>query len=76
MLDDLRNSAASSSFQPEEEPTPSPSERPGSGPRKASTFLGMTASQRFVVALLVLMMTCVLGTFLLLVTEKIALPFF
>lgn len=75
MLDDLRNSAASSSFQPEEEPTPSPSERARRRARKTSTFLGMTASQRFVVALMVLMMTCVLGAFLLLVTEKIALPF-
>jgi len=45
---------------------PAPKERP---------FLGMTPVQRFVIAVLLLMMTCILSTFFLLVTERIAPPF-
>jgi len=39
--------------------------------QRRANFLGMTAPQRFVIALMLLMMTCILGTFCLLVTEKI-----
>ena len=39
--------------------------------QRRTNFLGMTAPQRFVVALMLLMMTCSLGTFCLLVTGKI-----
>lgn len=39
--------------------------------QRRTNFLGMTAPQRFVIALMLLMMTCILGTFCLLVTEKI-----
>jgi hypothetical protein len=34
-------------------------------------FLGMTPVQRFVIAVMVLMITCIIGTFYLLVTEKV-----
>lgn len=37
-------------------------------------FLGMTAAQRFVIALLFLMMVCILGTMFLLVTGSLYLP--
>jgi hypothetical protein len=39
--------------------------------QRRTNFLGMTAPQRFVIAVILLMMTCILGTFCLLVTEKI-----
>ncbi len=39
-------------------------------------FLGMTAAQRFVIALLLLVMSCVLAGFCLVLTEKVSLPFF
>jgi hypothetical protein len=39
-------------------------------------FLGMTPVQRFIVAILLLLMTIILGTLFLLVTSKIAPPFF
>lgn len=39
-------------------------------------FLGMTAMQRFIIAVMLLMMTCILSTFCLLVTERVYLPFF
>ena len=37
-------------------------------------FLGMTAPQRFIIAVMLLMMACILSTFCLLVTEKIVPP--
>jgi len=42
--------------------------------RKRGNFLGMTAMQRFIIAVMLLMMTCLLGTFCLLVTQKIVPP--
>lgn len=38
-------------------------------------FLGMTSVQRFIVAVLLLMMTIIIGTLFLLVTSKIVPPF-
>jgi hypothetical protein len=38
---------------------------------RRAQLLGMSAPQRFVIAFMLLMMTCILGTFCLLVTEKI-----
>ncbi len=67
MLDDLRNLAS----QPaEEEPEP---ERKHENRRKSpeSNFLGMTAAQRFVVALLLFLMVLILGTLFLVVTDKV-----
>lgn len=69
MLDNLRNEA---SFKEEETPlegTPKKNEKP------SRPFLGMTPAQRFVIVLLIFLMTCLLGTFCLLVTEKVVLPF-
>jgi hypothetical protein len=66
MLDDLRRDADDVSFEEETpvfiEPT-----------RKQKPFLGMLPWQRFVIALMLL--TCILSAFCLLVTEKIVLPF-
>lgn len=39
-------------------------------------FLGMTPVQRFIVAVMLLLMTIILGVLFLLVTSKIAPPFF
>jgi hypothetical protein len=73
MLDDLRNS---SSFE-EEEPPQDP-ERPSTPTRirrPSGSFLGMTAPQRFVLSLMLFMMVCVVGILLLIVFEKVVLPF-
>ena len=72
MLDDLRNSATSSYEEEELQHEDLYSEQ--SAP-KEKLFLGMTAPQRFVIVLMMLMMTCVLGAFFLVATEKIILPF-
>jgi hypothetical protein len=71
MLDNLRDSASESPFFHEEE---SPPERPLSHRRPSKTILGLTALQRFALALLFLFMTCVVGSFLLLITQRVV-PF-
>jgi hypothetical protein len=75
MLDDLRNTAATGP----EEPIPPELVPSGIPPARHSTrgsFLGMTAAQRFVLVLMMFFMTCVLGAFCLIITEKIVPPFF
>lgn len=72
MLDDLRSSASEPpQLPPEEKPTPPPVE---AGEKKP--LLGMTPSQRFLVALLLLIISCILGTACLMVFGKINIPFF
>jgi hypothetical protein len=82
MLDDLREQASSSDyFEDEEEdvveevddPTfnyNEPDTQTSSGP-----FLGMTPTQRFVIAVMLMLMVCVMSMFFLVLTEKIYLPF-
>ena len=76
MLDDLRNTATSAP----EEPVPPELVPSGIPPARQGAmrppFLGMTAAQRFVLVLMLLIMTCILGTFCLIITEKIVPPFF
>lgn len=63
MLDDLRHSAA----QSYEEEISQGKKRP----RRRRPFLGMTAPQRFFIAVVILVMTCVLGFLFLIVSGKI-----
>ena len=70
MFEDLRNSV-----QEPNEPEKSPFiEETKEGPQEP--FLGMTAPQRFVIVLLLFMMTCVLGSGCLILTGKVLLPIF
>jgi hypothetical protein len=73
MLDDLRNDAASS---PDPDPTPEDNELAelASRRRKRGPFLGMSPAQRFILVLVLFLMACVLGTFCLIVFNKIVLP--
>jgi hypothetical protein len=73
MFDDLRAQANQTSF--EDEPEPEDVYAFQEEPVARKPFLGMTAPQRFLITLLLLMMTCILSTFCLMVTEKIWLPF-
>lgn len=69
MLDDFRRQAADSTFD-EEESKPLPPRRvPG-------RFLGLTPSQMFVVSLLLLIITCLAGSFCLLATGTVVPPNF
>lgn len=76
MLDDLRNSSA---FIEDEEPAPE-AQTSARRPRRArsqsrSTFLGMTAMQRFFLSLMLFMMIFILGIMALVLTGSIYLPF-
>jgi len=75
MLDDLREQASESDFFMGDENDFEYSDVKISRPT-VRHFLGMTPLQRFVIAVMVLLMVCVLGSFFLLVTERIYLPFF
>ncbi len=70
MLDDLRSTASNS-------PEPSSDQTPvrESAQKDRGMFLGMTAGQRFIIALLLFMMSCVMGAGCLLLTGKVQLPF-
>jgi hypothetical protein len=74
MLDDLRNSSA---FIDEEE-TPEQerelSHEQAYPRRTRSTFLGMTAQQRFILSLMMFFMVCALGIFALIATGSVVLP--
>lgn len=70
MFDDLRQQAEQGTFEPEETDAFAALERPA--PRRY--FLGMLPWQRFFIAFMLLIMTCILGTLFLLVTEKIVPP--
>ncbi len=77
MFDDLRRSAQES-YEKDQQPEPTPEvEVEEEKPRKESaTFLGLTAPQRFIISLFILMMTCLLGGFCLVLTDKVVIPFF
>jgi hypothetical protein len=71
MLDDLRNSATGSGDPQSPQPYREEPSR-----RRSRPFLGMTAGQRFILALLLFLMTCVLGAGCLVLTGRVYLPFF
>lgn len=73
MLDDLREQADNAAFLDDEDGDIFGYEDESATP---TLFLGMTPVQRFVIAVLVMMMTCILSLFCLLVTERVYLPFF
>ncbi len=73
MLDDFRNT----NEEPQYEETVQSRDLPAYEAKPApSRFLGMSPFQRFIIVFLVFMLTCVLGSFCLLVTERIIPPFF
>jgi hypothetical protein len=72
MLDDFRNTPEQQPYQEETVQTNDLPEYKQPTPR----FLGMTPFQRFIIIFLLFMLVCVLGSFCLLVTEKIIPPFF
>jgi hypothetical protein len=73
--DSFREQADDNVFVEPEKPVeaaPTPSRRRAR--RRQGNFLGMTAPQRFIIAIMLLMMVCLLGTLCLLVTQKIYFP--
>jgi hypothetical protein len=81
MLDDLRNSSSFLDDDEEEEKQPEQkveqpvAQRPAARRRsRQKKILGLTAQQRFIVSLALFMMVCILGIFVLLITQTISLP--
>ncbi|MFZ2097025.1 MAG: hypothetical protein WAV05_10340 [Anaerolineales bacterium] len=72
MFDDFRKQMDDSAFYEEDKDEETPVEIVNQGDH----ILGMTPVQRFVVAVMLLLMTVILGVLFLLVTSKIAPPFF
>jgi hypothetical protein len=68
MLDDLRQQA-SELFDQEEPPGPPPA------PRPPSRLFGMTPFQTFLVAVMLLVITCLLSASCLVVTGRVVPPF-
>jgi hypothetical protein len=73
MLDNLRDSASKSPFFQEEQSPPEETTASTMQP-VGGIFLGMNAIQRLILAVIVFLMTCVVGSFCLLITEKIVIP--
>ena len=71
MLDDLRDQAGSTAFEGKEDLEL----EEAVVTYQEKRFLGMTAGQRFIISLMLLIIACLLSTFCLLVTEKIIPPF-
>ena len=71
MLDNLRESASQSPFFQEEQKPPEQKSSPRRGKGEPGRFLGMTPVQRFVVAIMVFSLVCVMGSFFLLITQRI-----
>ncbi len=73
MLDDLRREADASLSELEKEAPPR--ESLDLEPKAASGHLfGMTALQRFILAIMLFIITLLVGSFCLLVTERVVLP--
>jgi hypothetical protein len=68
MLDDLRQQA-NELFDQEEPPAPPPA------PRPSARLFGMTPFQTFLVALMLLVITCLLSASCLVVTGRVVPPF-
>ena len=71
MLDDLREDA---DFIEDDDQLVRQKRRASAGVGAQTGFLGMTAQQRFVLAVMILLMVCILGSFFLLITGSVALP--
>lgn len=73
MFEDFRKQTTDDSF--EEQPQESPLNADLLMDQHPQYFLGMTPPQRFVIAVMLLLMTCIIGVFFLLVTEKVVPSF-
>jgi hypothetical protein len=71
MFEDFRKQAEEADFPEEEQESELHVERKD----ESNRFLGMTPVQRFIVAVMLLFMTIILGVLFLLVTSKINIPF-
>jgi hypothetical protein len=74
MFDDLRAQANAVDFEDEKDVLEEIGFREDP-PKRRGAFLGMTPPQRFIVSIMLLMMTCILGAFCLLIFDRVWIPF-
>ena len=74
MLDNLRDQATFQDDEPLESDAPKP-KRQRKSLRGFDQITRTTAQQRFILAVLLSIVVCVVGTALLILTEKVILPF-
>ncbi|GER79280.1 MAG: hypothetical protein JETCAE02_04870 [Anaerolineaceae bacterium] len=74
MFDGLRNDASDTSGFDDQPENPAPKVKPAPARRRktSSKFLGMTAQQRFIVAVMLMFAVCSLGAMCLLITGRFA----
>ena len=72
MLDDLRDDT--DFIEEDDDQRGNQNKRTSAAAGAQTGFLGMTAQQRFVLAVMILLMVCILGSFFLLITGSVALP--
>ena len=72
MLDDLRDDA--DFIEEDDDQIINQNKRAPAAAGSQTGFLGMTPQQRFVLAVMILLMVCILGSFFLLITGSVALP--
>ncbi len=75
MFDGLRKDASDTSGFDEQQAEFFPEDKPAAAPvrrRKSSQFLGMTAQQRFLVAVMMMIAICTLGAMCMLISGKFA----
>jgi hypothetical protein len=75
MLDNLRDESSSKPFFEDEAQFQPADASAIPAPRRSGRFLGMTPVQRFIIAVMALIMVCVLGSMCLLLTGKMGLYF-
>lgn len=73
MLDNLREEASAKPFLDEEEAKFQPAAGTESAGRRSTRFLGMTASQRFVIVFMLFLAVCIIGSLFLFVMGKVSL---
>ena len=73
MFDNLRDDS-SNTFSDENEAKYQPAAGYSSNRSRSKKFLGMTSLQRFVIAFLLMLTVCILGSGALLILGKMALP--
>ena len=75
MLDNLRNQASFTPDEEEPEETNKPEEpKPPKPHRSIDQITGTTDKQRLMLAVMLLVMVCLLGSIFLLITGKVVLP--
>jgi len=76
MLDNLRSQSSFEEAEEQPDPNAPAPPKPRKKQRSLDQVTGMTAGQRLALAVMLLVVVCLLGTMLLFISGKVALPSF